>query len=677
MKRVTGYFLAGLLLFFGGIKTAHAEPAACDDCDKVAAPFFFVKSQQADGVESLPLKATRVNVAVAGVIARVQLQQEYQNTGSTPIEAIYVFPGSTRASVHGMKMTIGERVRIARIKEKEQARQEYNEAKQQGKTASLLEQERPNVFKMNVANILPGDTILVDLEYSELLVPTDGEYMFMFPTVVGPRYAGSEDAAYPKEGWVENPYLYEGEQTNSEFTFSLALKAGMPIQHIASSSHAIDVMYKGKNEALIDLQQENQGADTKDIVIKYRLQGNDIETGMLLYESEEENFFVMMMEPPARHIPAQMPGREYIFTVDISGSMFGFPLEVSKHLMKELFTHLTPEDTFNLVLFEGGTSLFSETSVPATAENLERAFAFFYEKQGGGGTELLSALRRAYSIPRQEHMSRTVVVITDGYISAEAQVFDFIRTNLNRMNVFAFGIGSSVNRHLIEGIAHSGKGEPFVITDAYQVEQTARRFGEYISMPLLSSIEVAFQGFDVYDVEPQVLPDLMAARPLILTGKYRGTPGGTITVTGERGPELFERQIRPADHSHDPVNAALPFLWARERLVQVQDYFRLDRSEQRRQEITHLGLKYNVLTEFTSFIAVDEIVRSDGKQETVKQPLPLPEGVSNLAVGGASGSLVPGVPEPSLVILLLSALLSLAVWLKIAAPKRAGEKCER
>ena len=264
-----------------------------EDPNKTLSPYFFVTSED-PSVDPLPLKSTRADVNVAGVIADVVVTQVYKNEGKTPIEAIYIFPASTRAAVYGMKMTIGERTIVAAVKEREEARRTYQEAKQQGKSASLLEQQRPNVFQMNVANILPGDVIQVELKYTELLIPTDGIYEFVHPTVVGPRYSNqSASGAPPSEKWVENPYLRQGKSPTYSFDIKINLMAGLPIQEMTCSSHKVTIHYDGPSRASVHLDPSETIGGNRDFTLKYQLAGGKIETGLLLSRGENEKFFLL------------------------------------------------------------------------------------------------------------------------------------------------------------------------------------------------------------------------------------------------------------------------------------------------------------------------------------------------------------------------------------------------
>ena len=638
LTRVTSVFLLFALLVIPRV-------ARADQDDKSLSPYFFVENAK-PGVEALPLESTKADVHITGVIADVVVKQTYRNDGDRTISARYVFPASTRAAVYGMRMKIGTRVIEAKIKEREEARKEYEEAKAAGKTASLLEQDRPNVFSMNVANILPKDRIEVELRYTELLVPTDGVYELVYPTVVGPRY-GSEtlDAKAPSNKFVSTGYQHAGAAPAYAFDINVSVAAGMKIQQLDSPSHAIKSSFGASNmNATVSL---DNGAATgnKDFVLRYRLAGDDISSGLVLFPGAKENFFLMMVQPPRRPALEQIPAREYVFIIDVSGSMHGFPLDTTKTLMRDLLGNLRPTDRFNVMLFSGGQAVYATKSVEAKPDNITDAIAFIGRETGGGGTELLPALKAAMALPAVgTGVSRTFVVVTDGYIAEETAMFDQVRKHLGQANVFAFGIGSSVNRFLVDGIAKAGQGEPFVVLDDKKAKEAAARFRAYVESPVLTQVKVAFDGLKTYDVQPQTLPDVFANRPVVVFGKYKGTPSGKITLTGVSGRGRFVSTIDAATVTPDAKNSALSYLWARAKISELSDFYQGDANKQ---QVVDLGLKYNLLTKFTSFIAVQQVVRADGASTNVDQPLPMPAGVSDLAVGMEVGA------EPGLLILLV------------------------
>lgn len=643
--------LRNLFLALIAVAIAFTSGQAQTPEDKTLAPYFVVQGDP--GVDHLPLKDTRVDISVSGVIADVKVRQIYRNEGTRPINASYVFPASTRAAVYSMRMQIGDEIIVAKIKEREQAKKDFEEAKEEGKSASLLEQQRPNVFSMSLANIMPQEQVEIELRYTELLVPTDSVYEVVFPTVVGPRYASPNDKTKKEDGFVETPYQHQGEQPASALHISTRIAAGLPIYDLSCPSHQILPQWQSQNVAQLTLDDSNPFQGNRDFVLRYRLAGDQITSGLLLFKGIDENFFLYMAQPPKRVAMDAIPAREYIFVVDVSGSMDGFPLNTSKRLLKDLIGKLRPTDLFNVVLFAGDSAVLSPQSLQANQENIGRAIHLIEQQRGSGGTELLPAIQQAMALPRQDGISRSVVLVTDGYVSGEQGVFDHIRANLNRCNVFAFGIGGSVNRYLIEGIAKAGMGEPFIVTEESEAEGVATKFREYIETPVLTDINVRSIGFDTYDVNPMRFPDLLAQRPIILFGKWRGPIAGTIELTGKTGQGDYVSTLDVANSQPDEGNSALRYLWARSRIAELSDYGSSDLSEENIRQITGLGLKYNLLTRYTSFIAVREVVTNPtGSAEDVKQPLPLPLHVSELAVGGAEvGS------EPELIWLLVGSLL--------------------
>ena len=269
-----------------------------------------------------------------------------------------------------------------------------------------------------------------------------------------------------------------------------------------------------------------------------------------------------MIEPPARVASSAIVPREYVFVLDVSGSMHGFPVETAKTLLRGLVANLRPTDTFNIIPFAGGHSLFAPRSVPATRENVDAAVRFINGQRGSGSTELLAALRGALAMPSDPERARSFVVITDGYVTIEKEAMDLVRANLGRANVFAFGIGSSVNRFLIEGLARAGRGEAFVVLNERDAAIEADRFRAYIESPVLTRIAVSFRGFDAYDVDPPQLPDLFAQRPLVISGKFRGAATGAIEVrgtasTGTLRPVGRRRGRSPAGGGHEGARRAV------------------------------------------------------------------------------------------------------------------------
>lgn len=678
--------LSALLLVTAWHFPVHAAEGDESEEEKLLAPYFVIQSEGADvATDYFPLKSTEVTTNINGVIAETYVVQTYVNEGDKPINAQYVFPTSSTATVHGMTMEIGSHRVTATIKEKEEAKEEYEEAKEEGKSASLLEQRRPNVFTMDVANVMPGDTARIELHYTELVATTEGVCEFVFPTVVGPRYITPEDADSPvadaavpdkemdgdaadgssdsdtsvsndsdaddtsvtdqgaddtsdgesRDSWAASPYLPEGVLPDSEYHITVNLSTGVPIADIDCKSHEIKVEQADDSQACITLADPEDYAGNRDFILKYRLTGESVESGLVLTETDSEKYFFLTVQPPERYTPDDIPPREYIFVLDVSGSMYGYPLDTAKDLIRGLATGLRDMDRFNLVLFSDDTYLLSTKSLAANSRNVQAAIDLIDEQEGGGGTSMLPALQTAVSVPMKEDIARSVVIITDGYISNEDEIYDLINENMDTASFFSFGIGCSVNDYLIKGIAQCGMGESFLVTDSEDAAQSAERFASYIEAPLMTGITVDYEGFDVYDVATSTPSILYAKKPLILFGKWRGEPTGTITVRGKAGGEDYVQEISVADSTVDTEDESIRYLWARTKLDQLAGYGSIRNDDSVKEEITQLGLDYNMTTPYTSFVAVVEEIRNpEGESQDVNQANPLPLQVSNLAVGG-------------------------------------------
>jgi Ca-activated chloride channel homolog len=637
------------------------SPAQADDSEAARAesPYFHIASDDPT-LDRLPLKGTKVDARIVGPMADVRVVQRYKNEGQRTIEAKYVFPGSTQAAVHAMTVRLGDRVLAATIREKQRAKLEYETAKKEGKTAALLDQHRPNVFQMNVANILPGDEVLVELRYTELLLPTGGRYQFVFPTVVGPRYHVPKSDGGPSS-FPATSHLKEEVASSTAFDMTVSFASPLPVHEIASSSHKVEVRAEGSAQAEVALADDGGGpGNNRDFILEYRLAGSTTSSGLTLYPGKngEDNYFLALVEPPKAIPTAQINPREYVFVVDISGSMHGFPLDTAKTLLRHLIGNLRASDSFNVMLFSGSNRMLSDTPVPATKANIERAIATIDNIRAGGSTEIVPALERIAALPKNAEVARTVIVVTDGYVTVEDRVFQLVRQNLGNSNVFAFGIGSSVNRHLIEGIARAGQGEPFIVTKPAAAQAQAERLRKIIDAPVLTAVRARFDGLDAYDVEParlDALPDVLGGRPVAIFGKWRGTPTGQLVIEG-RAADGDWQQVVPVT-TPDADAQALRLLWARRRIQQLSDEEALRGGNAQREAITALGLQHSLLTQYTSFIAVDHIVRNldADNRVSVQQPSPLPQGVSNLAVGTV-GAAVPSTPEPSAWLALLLVL---------------------
>lgn len=658
-----------ILIISSAICLSSPTLTADQDLDKTLAPYFDLEGVSENSLETFPLKSTHAEVKITDTIAAVQLTQTYANTGSKPINATYLFPASTKAAVHGMTMTIGERRIRAQIQEKKEALKTFEKAKAAGKAASLLAQERPNIFQMSVANILPGEEVTVMLQYSEQLSAKDSLYEFVFPTVVGPRYQSGSSTTE-----ISNPHLHEGSPPLSPspptFTFDLKINTSLPLKSLACHTHPTTINFTSKSAAQVTLVPDRTDASSGtngDLILSYQLAGKEILSGLLLHEeSKDDGYFLLNVQPPAQVTAAHIPPRDYVFVIDVSGSMRGFPLTVSKELFTKLAKDLRPVDSFNILLFAGSSKTLAAQPLLATPRNVTKAIEFLNNTQGGGGTELIDALEKGINLPGHEDRSRSLIVITDGFISMEAEAFELVKNKLGQANLFAFGIGSSVNRHLIEGLARLGHGEPFVVTRLSEARPVADELRAMISSPVLTNITVSTEGFTTQDLEPSFFPDVFAKRPLTISGKWTGEAQGSVTVTGlTGGGDTFTQtfQVAEAAERGSLQNPPLRTLWAREKVRALADYAALSNNADTISEVTQLGLEYALLTPYTSFVAVDDATRERNASlgsTDVEQSLPLAKGVSTQALLNNSNSVGGGsVPEPSGILLIFISGLGL------------------
>ncbi len=583
------------------------------------APFMQCHPEGQTTIAYLPLQDFTVDAKISGLIADVTLQQTFVNTFNTPIEVTYVFPGSTKSAVYGLTMTIGDRIINAEIQERQAARETYVKAVNEGYRASLLEQTRPNVFQMYVGNIMPEDTIIVSLQYTEFMESRDGNYEFVIPTTIGERYAGENQSG--ESGHVLTSYSSTS-QSQYPLSIDIDLSAPVPISNVRSSTHKIDFDVKNTNHWNISLNRTERYEANRDFIFQYRLRGEQLESGLLVHEGEKENFFMLQIQPPKEVTFESVPPREYIFVLDVSGSMQGYPMATARNMLRELLEDLKPNDIFNIIPFEYSTTKLFRYSSLATSDNIKAAMRFVHTRSSSGGTNMAAAFRDVYRSISDKPMSRSIILITDGQVEAEKSVFQEIRNNLYKANVFAFGVGNSVNRYLIEGVANAGMGEAYIVTNSAYAKEQASALANFIKRPALTNIQVNFGNNLVYAISPPSLPDVLSDRPLTIYGKYEGKMDQEITITGTSGNGAYEKTVRlPIEAS--TKNSALTYLWARNKLKDIKDFGVEGRDQQH--AITQIGLEYNLLTDYTSFVAVDnEIANISGQLIPIVQPLARP-----------------------------------------------------
>jgi len=598
-----------------------------------------------------PLKHTDVKAEISGFISRVVVTQQFQNPFNEKIEAVYTFPLPQSAAVDDMTMIVGDRTVRGKILPREEALKVYETAKEAGQVASLLDQERPNIFTQSVANILPGEQVKITISYVETLSYVNGAYEFVFPMVVGPRYIpgaakpesqgngfAPDTTRVPDASRITPKPAPAGVRSGHDVSLEVTLDAGLVIDNIDSKTHPTDIQRPDAHSALLRLKNE-ETIPNRDFILRYDVEGQAIQDALLTHRSDKGGFFTLILQPPERVTSQNVTPKELVFVLDTSGSMSGFPIEKAKETMKLALDSLYPSDTFNLITFAGDTRILFPEPVPATPANLAKAQEFLSGRAGSGGTEMMKAIKASLEPSDEQSHVRIVCFMTDGYVGNDMEIISEVQKHPNA-RVFAFGIGSSVNRFLLDKMAEAGRGEVEYVGLKDDGSAAARRFHERIRNPLLTDIAIEWNNLPVADVYPQRIPDLFSAKPLVIKGRYTAAGRGSIRLKGKMAGVDFVRDI-PVDFpetmaSHD----VLAPLWARARIddLMKQDFNGAQSGTMKpelKNTITQLGIEYRLMTQFTSFVAVEERVVTDGgKPRRVDVPVEVPKGVDRVMVYG-------------------------------------------
>ena len=606
--------------------------------DEIRQGSLFATTKKGERLDECPLKSTAVKANISGSLARVNVSQEFVNNFAEPIEAVYTFPLSHNGAVDSMTMRIGERTIRGIVMKKAEARKVYETARDEGRAASLLDQDRPNIFTQSVANIMPGERIIIDISYVETLKIDDGSYEFVFPMTVAPRY---EPADSPNRGVTED--LPESRPGN-DISIEVNLNAGVPVEEIRSVTHRINSLNLSANTAKITLESEKT-IPNKDFVLRYDVIGKRLEDAVMATRGANGGFFGLILSPPERMSSADVTPKEIVFVLDTSGSMQGAPIETAKASMKMALDGLYPDDTFNLITFAGDTAILFERPMPATRANLDAAQAFLNGQRSEGGTEMMKAVKAALAPSDAADHMRIVCFMTDGEVGNDMEIIAEVQKHPNA-RVFSFGIGDSVNRFLLDGIAKEGRGEAQYVLDGDDGPQAAKRFHERIRNPYLTDISIDWGGLPVTGVYPKRIPDLFGANPIVIYGRYGKAVAGKIKLKGKIGGLPFERDITIDLPAGESGNAALASLWARTKVDELMSKSWNPNAEESRpgaavrEQITKLGVDYQLMTQYTSFVAVEEreATRTKGGKR-IKVPGYAPAGTVFESEGSETGGM--------------------------------------
>ena len=584
----------------------------------------------------LPLEHTAVNANIDGYISTVAVTQQFHNPFDTKIEAVYLFPLPEKSAVSEFLMVIGERRIRGILREKEEAEAIYNQARAQGYQASLLVQHRPNIFEQKVANIEPGKSIDVDITYFHTLAYDDGWYSFVFPTVVGPRFnpPGSSDpvAAVPRGASAASgsgtsvSYLRPNERSGHDISINVNIDAGVAIEEL-DSTHAIATERPSPETAEVALASKAT-IPNRDFVLNFRVAGETVKSNVVTYRDPDsgEGYFTMMLYPPMDHAAFDRQPMEMVFVLDCSGSMRGRPLDQAKAAVSAALDHLQEGDTFQIIRFSENSTQLGNAPLPATRENISLARRYLARLSGTGGTMMIEGIKAALDFPHDPSRLRFVSFMTDGYIGNELEIIGAVHDRIGDARIFSFGVGSSVNRYLMERMAKTGRGAVAYLGPQDSAKDIMNGFFARISHPALTDLEIDWGNAAVSDVYPAQLPDLFVGRSVVVTGRFTGSLD-TIRVNGTRAGSDHSIAVQAGDAAE---KAAVSRIWARLRIADLADRqaWQPDPQGELENDIRATALKYQLMSDYTSFVAVDTSRQTEGDYGvTVHQAVPVPEGV--------------------------------------------------
>jgi len=640
------------VLFVAGIYVGVAAGQSECEPGTVGQGALLYRSPVSGKYAEVPLVHTDAALDVRGLVAAATVTQRYVNSGSEPVEAVYVFPLPHDAGVYDLEIRIGSRVIRSEIHEREQAKRIYEAAKTEGKRAAIVEEERPNIFTASVANIMPGDQIDVRLRYVEPLKWEAGKMRIAFPMVVGPRYIpGTQVAGHDGSGWAADtnavadaaritPIVRHPENRNGQdISVSVDLDAGFEASTVTSVSHVVTVRRAANGRQRVELTNE-VALPNKDFILEVaQAESAKPKTALFLSPGNDrgETQFLLAAYPPTVQ-PKERGPVEMMYMIDVSGSMTGTSIEQARGALLQALDRLTPRDRFGILAFSSGYDEFSPVTLVATAENVAAAREYVRTLHAGGGTEMLPALEHLMQKPRVPGTVRHIILLTDGDLGNEEQIFEAMRKDLGEARLYTVAIGSAPNLFLATKMAQFGRGTFTHIADNHEIEAQMTHLFASIENPVLTDIKITFEGVEVADVYPERTPDLFTGQPLLIYGRLASGRAGTAVLTAREGNERYEVRM-PFDTAKAEFHAGITTMWARQRVEDMMDRWReADQSEQAKIKtniIAH-AIRYWLVTRFTSLVAVEQIVvNAGGAPKTVPVPTEFPQGWKVEGVFGA------------------------------------------
>ena len=635
--------------------------------------------------------ATRMNTAIdariTGLVARVSVRQEFLNDGAEWVEGVYVFPLPDEAAVDLLRMTIGEQVIEGEIREKAQAKKEYEQAKTEGKKASLVVQERANMFTTSVANIAPGETIIVEIEYLETIRYDEGAFSLRFPMTMTPRYipghavrdrTGSgwspDTTRVPDASRITPPMVSRSK--DHKVSFNAELNAGVPLALIASRYHVVDISNNG-DRYHVSLGKGDAPMD-HDLELTWKPVADRAPRAMLFTEEidGDQHALLMMLPPDDFSAPVQHMPRELIFVIDTSGSMHGTSIDQAKRALNLALGGLTPRDRFNVIQFNSTTSALFPNSVDASVSNVSVARRYVNGLNANGGTEMRPALSRALSAAHYESFLRQIIFITDGSVGNEAELFKLIEQQLGNSRLFTVGIGSAPNSWFMRKAAEAGRGTFTTISALHEVNEKMERLFRKVEQPQVTDIAVQWPGGVVAESYPATIPDLYTGEPIVVRARLDESIDANVPVT-IRGNSTIGSWDAELDWESGEARSGIAALWARAKIEDLMDHTRHGRTEdETRTAVVAVALKHHLVSKFTSLVAVDKTPVRPANSFLTKEQVPnlMPYGQSTTAIFGITPTATnAGIYRMNGVLLMLIGWL-LFIYLRVWRSRNAPPK---
>ena len=658
-----------------------AEIARIDDVSQGSLLF----QSESGRYHQAPTLNSDVTMHISGMIVRAKVRQTFKNSSDAWVEGVYVFPLPEDAAVNHMRMQIGERIIEAQIKERQEAKRTYNQARQAGKKAALIEQERPNLFTNSVANIGPHEVVSVEIEYQQVLRYDAGQFRLRFPMAITPRYIPGNPILQEETftqfnglGWGINtdqvpdasritPPVPQSEDKINPISLTIKLNAGFPLTQLHSAYHPIHTSEHNGIHTII-LANETTYAD-RDFELSWTPETGQAPRAALFTEQIEAELYhlLMVLPPQLEQSETQRLPREVIYIIDTSGSMAGTSIQQARQALLLALDRLQPGDSFNIIAFNSSTDLLFNQAQPASANNLYAAKRYVHSLRANGGTNMHPALEVALHSQSETSSLRQVIFLTDGSVGNEAELFSLIHQRLGQSRLFTIGIGSAPNSHFMTKAAQFGRGTFTYIGDVSEVKSKMQALFQKLDTPVMSQLAADFGNAEV-ESYPKRLPDLYAGEPLIISA-MTDINSQSVVISGQRQQSTWQNTLKL---EQGMKGQGIGTLWARRKIADLMDEQHEGANKQTiKQEVITTALKHHLVSKYTSLVAVD-VTPSRPQNEALEQhamPVNLPHGQQHKKAFSLHPKTATAAP---LHFTLGVALLFLTLLLKLFKPRQAA-----